>query len=242
MLFTVITINYNNKKGLLRTLSNVADLKRKYSFEYVVVDGNSSDGSKDLLAQYRTIIDICISERDSGIYNAMNKGVNVSTGKYINFLNSGDCLFFNEMDSVIDKLKSNSCDFLYGDYFIKRSNERYIWKNNKTIKHLWKGFFCHQSIFTRRNLLIKYPLNEKLKICGDSDFVLNIIKNKQKIEKVNVPFAIIEPGGVSDINRIRSLIEQWKVTKEKKIKSSIVVTMFFMLQIIKNMLIKLIRW
>lgn len=242
MLLTVVTINYNNKQGLVKTFSNIAMLKKKYDFEYVVIDGDSFDGSKDIIIEHKNIIDIGVSEKDNGIYDAMNKGVKTSQGEYICFLNSGDCFFLNDMDMIFNNLISSDADMIYGDYLIKNQYNHYRWKNNRNKDELWKGFFCHQSMFARKFLLTKYPFDERLIICADTDFVTNIIKNDFKIQKIDSPFAIIEPGGVSDIKRLTSIFEQWKVTRRKKIKKDAIVDFYFLILFIKNILIKIVRW
>ena len=88
---SIITINYNNKSGLEKTIESV--LQQTYdNIEYLVIDGNSTDGSKDVIKKYKHRISYWVSEPDSGIYNAMNKGGTKATGDYLLFLNSGDVL------------------------------------------------------------------------------------------------------------------------------------------------------
>lgn len=88
---SIITINFNNVDGLRRTIESVVNQTYK-NIQYIVIDGDSSDGSKDVIKTYQTEIDVAISEPDSGIYNAMNKGAKLAEGEYLLFLNSGDIL------------------------------------------------------------------------------------------------------------------------------------------------------
>ena len=91
MLLSIITINYNDKEGLARTMNSV--LSQTYTdFEYIVIDGGSNDGSKTIIEQHQDQLGYWVSEPDSGIYNAMNKGIAKANGEYILFLNSGDVL------------------------------------------------------------------------------------------------------------------------------------------------------
>ena len=92
---SIITINYNNKAGLDKTILSVIDQTDK-SFEFLVIDGGSDDGSKELIKKYSKEIAYSVSEKDHGIYNAQNKGVLKATGDYCLFLNSGDCLESND--------------------------------------------------------------------------------------------------------------------------------------------------
>lgn len=90
MKFSIITINLNNKIGLEKTIKSVISQTFK-DYEFIIIDGNSTDGSKEVIEKYRSFISYSISEPDGGIYEAMNKGTSVSNGDYCNFLNSGDC-------------------------------------------------------------------------------------------------------------------------------------------------------
>ena len=114
---SVITINWNNAAGLLRTLESVATQDSNY-FEYLVIDGNSNDGSQDIMAQFQAIIDVRVSEPDKGIYDAMLKGAKNATGEWIWFLNSGD-EFADENAAVkMAAYISNNFQLIYGDYLV----------------------------------------------------------------------------------------------------------------------------
>ena len=92
MKLSIITINYNDAKGLRKTFDSIKN-QTCHEFEYIVVDGGSSDGSQSVIEEYEQYISKWVSEPDNGIYNAMNKGAKMSTGDYMLFLNSGDNLF-----------------------------------------------------------------------------------------------------------------------------------------------------
>lgn len=106
MRLSIITINYNNADGLKKTFESIKN-QTCHDFEYIVVDGNSNDGSKDVISVFSKYIDKWVSEPDTGIYNAMNKGAYMSTGEYMLFLNSGDFLYSND---VIEKLLNRKFD------------------------------------------------------------------------------------------------------------------------------------
>src|SRR5574344_3096999 len=90
MKYSIITINYNNKVGLERTIKSVINQTCK-DYEYIIIDGTSTDGSKEVIDKYKQYLNYWVSEPDEGIYYAMNKGTLMSHGDYCNFLNSGDC-------------------------------------------------------------------------------------------------------------------------------------------------------
>ena len=100
-MISIITINLNNKDGLKRTIESVINQTRFDIIEYIIIDGGSTDGSVDLIKQYQDKISYWVSEKDTGIYNAMNKGIDVSTGEYSLYLNIGD--YFNSYD-IIEKV------------------------------------------------------------------------------------------------------------------------------------------
>ena len=115
MKFSIITVNFNNKEGLHNTIKSVINQTFR-DFEYIVIDGGSTDGSIDILKKYDKYINYWISEKDSGIYNAMNKGISKANGEYLNFMNSGDCFYALDVLEKVSKYGYTS-DFIVGkDY------------------------------------------------------------------------------------------------------------------------------
>lgn len=241
MELTIITVNYNNRVGLAKTFSNISLLKKILNFQYIVVDGGSNDGSLDEIHNASPVIDSYISDRDDGIYDAMNKGVQLATGKYIAFINSGDLVDLNNFSSVYEEIKLNMNDIIYGDYFIGDKN-KYKWKGNGVVDDLWKGYFCHQSMYVKRELLLLHPFDIKQKICGDTKFVLTAItQSNAKVCKIDLPLCIIEPGGISDVNRIQSIMSQRDVTIQSKVKSRFEIERYFFPLLMKNMFLQVLR-
>ena len=168
MKISVITINYNNINGLRQTIDSVINQTCK-DFEYLIIDGGSEDGSIDILKEYAQSITYWVSERDSGIYNAMNKGIERAQGEYCIFMNSGDYFYNNNvLDSVLSML--NGADFYTGKYQAIRSNEAPIIQNPPqyvNLAFLLKGTLCHQATFIKTSLLKYRPYNESYKIVSD---------------------------------------------------------------------------
>ncbi len=171
---SIITINYNDKEGLKKTIESV--LNQSFtSYEYIVIDGNSSDGSKNVIEEYKRQITYSIIEPDSGIYNAMNKGIRVAKGDYLLFLNSGDILYEIDTLSKIDKLIDGNYDIYYGDLICLdlKSNQmiNWIFPNKLTFNFFIEKSLPHQASFIKKSLFdTLFYYNENLKIASDWEF------------------------------------------------------------------------
>jgi len=178
MKLSIITINFNNVSGLLKTIESVISQTFR-GFEYIVIDGGSSDGSVEVIKEYADKITCWVSEPDNGIYNAMNKGVLKATGEYCLFLNSGDWFVDNEV--VKDFINSNfNDDIISGNLILlcnERSEIRYaIKKEDLGFEHLFNNRIPHPATFIKRLLFDKYGLyNENFKIVSDWEFFLKCL-------------------------------------------------------------------
>src|SRR5690606_2169009 len=147
-LITVVTVVYNGAEFLEETIKSV--IEQTYdNVEYIIVDGGSIDGTLEIIKKYDHAIDYWVSEHDKGIYDAMNKGIDLGSGDWINFMNAGDLFFECE---TLTKVFSNGSDYsdadvIYGDHEARYPNKTKIVKAGK-VSDLWKGSqFCHQSAF-----------------------------------------------------------------------------------------------
>lgn len=185
---SIITINYNNAAGLKKTLDSVA-AQTYTDFEHIIVDGASSDGSVEVIREYEnTLISrpsplashlTWLSEPDSGIYNAMNKGVRLAKGEYTLMLNSGDYLV-NEhvMEKVVPLL--DGIDIVQGNTIEDIENKRYrnrgYGKSDIDFFDVMKGHFLHQASFCRRDLFDRYGMfDESYRIIGDTKFFMTCL-------------------------------------------------------------------
>lgn len=171
---SIITINYNNKNGLIKTFESINN-QTWSDFEYIVIDGGSTDGGKDLIEK-NSKVNYWVSEKDSGVYNAMNKGIRKASGDYIIFMNSGD--FFYD-DTVLEKVQqrlTSDIDILYGDsvYFNDAGYRRVEVPPKKlTFSFFYSGGINHQAVFIKRKLFHDYFFyNEEYKICADWEFFI----------------------------------------------------------------------
>lgn len=172
MKISIITVNYNDKVGLERTVNSVLSQNNK-NFEYLVIDGNSNDGSVEVIEKNKDKIDFWVSEKDSGIYNAMNKGIRAAKGDYLLFLNSGDWLYDKNAISNVEQLIDGSKDIYYGNAIFKFDKKDKIVKYNKPIsfEFFTYGNFCHQATFIKKSLFFDISFyNEKRKIVSDWEF------------------------------------------------------------------------
>ncbi len=179
MKLSIITINRNNEIGLSRTIQSVLDQTYK-DFEYIIIDGASTDGSMQVVENHRASITYWVSEPDNGIYHAMNKGIRTAIGEYCLFLNSGDWLAEKTtLDNVF--IQQPQADIIAGDvYFFDMQSGVVKWAvpspEQITAKTLFLGTLPHQATFIRRDLFETIGLyNEHLKITSDWLFFLEAL-------------------------------------------------------------------
>jgi glycosyltransferase involved in cell wall biosynthesis len=199
-MISIITINRNNKEGLDNTIKSVLN-QSEIIFEYIIIDGASIDGSQDIINKYDSKITKWISEPDKGIYDAMNKGINISNGKYLLFLNSGDILYNNNVIKNI-KNKISDSDIITGglEMFSKNGNSEIILPHqNVDFNTFATSFISHPSSFIKKELFIKYGLYDiSYKIAADHKaFFLFFSNLKIKYQPINDIITIHEKGGIS---------------------------------------------
>lgn len=217
MKFSIITVNYNNKKGLRRTIDSVLH-QTFLDFEFIVIDGGSTDGSKDVLKEYDSQIDYWVSEPDGGIYQGMNKGIKKATGEYLNFMNSGDC-FYNDivLQNVFDK--HLTCDIIVGkDYHYNSETQQgfsTILPPRISMLTFYIQTLPHQSSFFKRDLFSNTLYDESLNIVADIKFYIQkLCVENCSIEKINDIICRREPDGISKTNNELRIKEHQTVLAE----------------------------
>jgi glycosyltransferase involved in cell wall biosynthesis len=205
MKISVITINLNNLNGLKKTIESVYSQTFK-DFEYIIIDGDSNDGSKEFIGQYaNTPFPFrWISEKDKGIYNAMNKGLQIANGEYVHFLNSGDFLVNNKVYEELIQKSTMTLDIIYGNKIEVYSDghevlNKGLQKSNLTFDDAYRGCISHSSAFTKRCLFEKYGLfDESFKIVSDTEFYLKAIGlGCSSTEYVDFNVSYFDMNGVS---------------------------------------------
>lgn len=200
-LLSIITINLNNYNGLKNTLDSVVAQKGNINFEYIIIDGDSTDGSKQLIEKYSANINYWVSKPDKGIYNAMNKGIKVAKGNYLLFLNSGDCLYQPDtIEKVVQTFKCES-DIYYGDIIYNEGNKK-KWRTfpeKLDFKFFYKHNISHQAAFIKKVLFETiFYYNEDFKFVSDWEFfTYAICKKDVKYKHIPIITTIYEATGVS---------------------------------------------
>jgi len=216
MKLSIITVNLNNREGLQRTIDSVVS-QTFHDFEWIVIDGGSTDGSKELIEQYADHFAYWVSEPDKGIYNAMNKGIRVAKGDYLQFLNSGDCL--KDSTTLSDVFSDfPDGDIIYGDCAVRISDtelEEIHYKSVFSLKIFLDGSINHQSTFIKRVLLNEEPYDETLRIVSDRKFFLRKALEGKSFVHINHIIATFDITGISSTQSELLQKENDKVTHEE---------------------------
>lgn len=202
-LISIITVVYNGEKYLEETIQSV--INQTYdNVEYLIIDGGSTDNTLDIIKKYEEKINYWMSEKDNGIYDAMNKGIDVSSGEIIGIVNADDYLYSDTISNIVNLYVKNKFDYTYGylDYIDESGNKlceiESIGLNNikyKVFKHMP---FLHPTMFVSKNVykeIGKYNINYRLS--ADYDFALKLIENNYQGLKLSFKTGCFRLGGVS---------------------------------------------
>lgn len=241
--FSIITVVYNAEDFIEETIKSIIGQTYNREMELIIIDGESKDKTIDILDKYKNKIDIFISEKDKGIYDAMNKGIELANGKWICFMNAGDYFYNEKTLEDIHKYLLKKPDFqgiLYGDSVVVY-NDGYNWiRKAGEIKDLWKGMvFSHQSMYIEKEVVKKLKYDINYKICSDYNQCLQAVNRGYDFEQIDVPLSKISLGGVSDIDRIFTLKEFWKISK--KFNNSKKIDLYFVSLIFRTYLIETLK-
>jgi glycosyltransferase involved in cell wall biosynthesis len=202
MKLSIITINKNNAAGLERTIQSVV-CQTFTDFEYIIIDGASDDTSVQAIKNHMDQITFWVSEPDSGIYNAMNKGIRKAQGDYCLFLNSGDCLISPvTLQNVFEEIDC-SADIYYSDV-VRSDNSFYFFPQYLDINFLISRPLNHQNTLIKKKLFIDHFFyNEKYRIVSDWEFLLQEMWIfKSSFSYIKTKIAIYERNGISSSNTL----------------------------------------
>lgn len=224
MKLSIITINRNNSAGLEKTIKSVANQTYK-DFEYVIIDGASTDNSEEVIRKYEAEFSHLrwVSEPDSGIYNAMNKGISMATGEYIQILNSADCLAVSDVTErmLVALEKAGNPSIFYGNMVKcfpdgRRMVDRCFAGQEITMLGMYTGTLNHDPAYIRRDLFEKYGYyDEGLKIVSDWKWYMQaIIFGGELPQYVDMDVTLFDMTGISENNKELNKAERKQVLEQ----------------------------
>lgn len=212
---SIITIVYNSKYNLIKTVASIRKLNYP-NIEYIIVDGGSTDGSIDVIKNNLDIVNKWVSERDNGIYDAMNKGMKLATGNYLWFINAGDEIADeNILNEIFESI--SDADIYYGDtelidYEGKSYGRRKLKRppEKLTFKNMIDGMIItHQALIVKKDVSVDYDL--QYIHCADIDWIIRVLKRSKIIVNTNRVLCRFQLGGYSRKNTLKSLFERFKI-------------------------------
>ena len=214
--FSIITVTYNASRWLERTLQSITSQDYP-DIELIVIDGNSTDGTQDIIRKYESRVDFWISEPDQSLYDAMNKGLKKATGDYVWFINAGDEIYSPDtLTQIVNKLPDILPDIIYGETEITDPDGHSLgMRRLRTPKRLtWKSFrmgmlVCHQSFLVSREIAPLY--NIRYRYASDYDWCIRCMRKTGSIFNTYLTLSKFLEVGMSSKNRKASLKERYKI-------------------------------
>jgi glycosyltransferase involved in cell wall biosynthesis len=219
-LLSIITITYNAEEFLERTILSILKQSNQ-AFEYLIIDGKSTDSTLSIVENYRSRVDALVSEPDKGLYDAMNRGLKQATGKYIWYLNAGDEIAdANTIDRLFTILKNNP-DIVYSDTYMVDEKGKVLGLRSEILPHkvpeklTWQKFnlgmlICHQSFIVKRALAPNYIENN---LSADIDWEIKCLKLAKRVEQFSGVLSRYLVGGLSSQKHLQSLKDRYRVLK-----------------------------
>jgi glycosyltransferase involved in cell wall biosynthesis len=212
---TVITVTYNAASVLEKTIQSVISQTYFPQIAYIIIDGGSQDGTLDIIKKYESYLSFWISEPDQGIYDAMNKGIKVAKGEWINFMNAGDS--FATTTIVADVFKENMdwADVVYGNYIVVYQTFKKYKITPKDLTNFYRSMqLNHQSTFIRTKLAQSHLYDLKYKIACDYEQLFYFYTSGKVFHHIDKFIAEFADGGVSTVQKINYLKEHKAIVKK----------------------------
>lgn len=196
-LVSVVTVVYNESEELEKTIKSV--ISQDYeNLEYIIVDGGSENSTLETIKKYDTHISHWVSEKDEGIYDAMNKGRGMAKGTWINFMNAGDTFASNDILSMAFSRSFDGVSVVYGNTCVIYDDGREVERRAKPLTTFYRGMpFCHQSSFTHRSIACADQFDTSLSLCSDYKEFFRIYLEGKKFEQLKMTISHFKHGGES---------------------------------------------
>lgn len=211
---SIITVVYNGVKTIEQTILSVLEQSYK-NIEYIIIDGLSTDGTQEIVRKYQDSIAYFVSEKDNGLYDAMNKGIQKATGEIVGIINSDDWYAKDAIESIVNYFERYEADLVYGDVVFVDQNGRERPNIKKPIDHIW--FQCviqHPGIFVKRSIYERFGCyNTKYKIAADYDFMLRLYSENVRFGYVDKVVSYFRLGGLSTVLKRRAEDEAYQVSE-----------------------------
>lgn len=215
-LFSIITVCLNDRAALDRTYQSV-NRQSFGAFEWIVIDGKSEDGTVSFLNELKEPWVQWRSETDNGLYDAMNKGIELAEGGYLLFLNAGDELAAaNVLERLADIINANIWpDLLYGDSFERTADDKLLYKKSNPHRRIWYGMFTHhQSIFYKRSTVGSLRYRLEYPICSDYAFTGEVLYRSANVIRLPFALSIFAQGGLSSRSFHPGERDYWRIKRD----------------------------
>lgn len=213
---TIVTVTRNEAGNLRETIESVVS-QTYQNREYIVIDGGSTDGTREILKKHDNVIDDWVSEPDKGIFHAMNKGSKMATGEWIIFLNSGDVFSDdNVLKNVFSADIPQEIDVIYGDTVYSYGKEEYKeFRKSKELRNFWKGMVTsHQSFFIRKRTMDHRPFDTSYKIASDFNQLYALLMDGGLFVYKKLDISRVDTTGISNNKRmLQSVLEHWSTIR-----------------------------
>ena len=238
-LITVITVVLNRRDDLEPTIRSVLD-QTYDNIEYIVIDGGSSDGTLEVIRKYSRDIDRWVSEPDSGIYDAMNKGAFNAHGSWINFMNAGDAFYDSAVIEDMVPAMHENADVIYGDHqFMYDDKTKKIWRAQGSDR-LWKGMvFCHQSAFVRTKLMKQEPFSLSNNLTSDFDLLYSLYIRGYTFLQCDRIIAVVSADGLSGSKSVSTAAHHWLTVR--RLSGGFKVDAYYIVLILKSFVASIIK-
>ncbi len=220
MRLSIVTVCFNAEKTIKKCIESVYSLNISI-FEYIIIDGKSSDNTLKIIQSFQSkfvekrVNFVIISEEDTGIYNAMNKAIDIANGDWVIFLNADDYFYCENSINCFLENDYQAYDVVYGDVAV-RNLKTITYQKTRNLQLLKSGTempFCHQSTFTKLDALKKYRYNEKYSIIADIDLYLRIFEDGGRFYYLPECISVFSNDGLSQTHRIESIREGKQLLK-----------------------------